>query len=84
MTASVWRPLVARASDACRRCVAPGGHGIRSPVLQPGMVFSVEPGLYVPRLGGFRHSDTVALTDGGIEVLTPYPRQLDDVIVDPR
>lgn len=52
-------------------------------VLQPGMVFSVEPGLYVPGLGGFRHSDTVALTDNGIEVLTPYPRDLEHMIVEP-
>jgi Xaa-Pro aminopeptidase len=51
-------------------------------LLQPGMVFSVEPGLYVPGLGGFRHSDTVALTETGIEVLTPYPRALDALIVD--
>jgi Xaa-Pro aminopeptidase len=53
-------------------------------VLRPGMVFSVEPGLYVPGLGGFRHSDTVTLTEMGIEVLTPYPRALDDMIVEPR
>jgi Xaa-Pro aminopeptidase len=51
-------------------------------VLQPGMVFSVEPGLYVPGLGGFRHSDTVALTETGIEVLTPYPRALEEMIVE--
>jgi Xaa-Pro dipeptidase len=29
-------------------------------VLQPGMVLTVEPGLYVAGLGGFRHSDTAA------------------------
>ena len=45
-------------------------------VLQPGMVFTVEPGLYVPNLGGFRHSDTVLITDGGIEIMTYYPRDL--------
>ncbi len=44
--------------------------------IQPGMVFTVEPGLYVPGLGGFRHSDTVAVTDDGIEMLTYYPRDL--------
>ncbi len=44
--------------------------------LLPGMVFTVEPGLYVPNLGGFRHSDTVVITDEGIEVLTYYPRDL--------
>jgi Xaa-Pro aminopeptidase len=45
-------------------------------VLEPGMVFTVEPGLYVPALGGFRHSDTVVITNSGIEVLTYYPRDL--------
>ncbi len=45
-------------------------------VLEPGMVFTVEPGLYVPDLGGFRHSDTVVITESGIEMLTYYPRDL--------
>lgn len=44
--------------------------------LEPGMVFTVEPGLYVPDLGGFRHSDTVVVTQDGIEILTYYPRDL--------
>ena len=47
--------------------------------LQPGMVFTVEPGLYVPELGGFRHSDTVAITDEGIEMMTYYPRDLESL-----
>ena len=45
-------------------------------VLEPGMVFTVEPGLYVPDLGGFRHSDTVVITEGGLDILTYYPRDL--------
>lgn len=49
-------------------------------VIEPGMVFSVEPGLYVPGLGGFRHSDTIAVTQTGIEFLTYYPRELKDLI----
>ncbi|MBI5670827.1 MAG: aminopeptidase P family protein [Chloroflexi bacterium] len=44
--------------------------------MKPGMVFTVEPGLYVPGLGGFRHSDTVVITSDGIEILTYYPRDL--------
>ena len=47
--------------------------------IQPGMVFTVEPGLYVPEIGGFRHSDTVAVTDEGIDVLTYYPRDLESL-----
>ncbi len=48
-------------------------------VLNPGMVFTVEPGLYVPQLGGFRHSDTVLVTDDGIELMTYYPRDIDSL-----
>jgi Xaa-Pro aminopeptidase len=47
--------------------------------MRPGMVFTVEPGLYVPGLGGFRHSDTVVITENGIEMLTYYPRDLDSL-----
>jgi Xaa-Pro dipeptidase len=47
--------------------------------IKPGMVFTVEPGLYVPNIGGFRHSDTVLVTEDGIEVLTYYPRDLESL-----
>jgi Xaa-Pro aminopeptidase len=47
--------------------------------IEPGMVFTVEPGLYAAGLGGFRHSDTVAVTESGIEFLTYYPRDLDSL-----
>jgi Xaa-Pro aminopeptidase len=48
-------------------------------VLQPGMVLTVEPGLYAPNLGGFRHSDTVLITEDGLEILTYYPRDLESL-----
>lgn len=48
--------------------------------IRPGMVFSVEPGIYVPGLGGFRHSDTVAVTESGLEFITYYPRDLESLI----
>lgn len=47
--------------------------------IEPGMVFTVEPGLYDPALGGFRHSDTIAVTDDGVEWLTDYPRDLESL-----
>jgi Xaa-Pro aminopeptidase len=49
--------------------------------IRPGMVFTVEPGLYAPELGGFRHSDTVLVTDDGIEILTYYPRDLESLVI---
>jgi Xaa-Pro aminopeptidase len=50
-------------------------------VCEPGMVFTVEPGIYLPQLGGFRHSDTVCVTDDGCRVMTDYPRALADLVV---
>jgi Xaa-Pro dipeptidase len=49
--------------------------------IRPGMVFTVEPGLYDPDLGGFRHSDTVLVTSDGIETLTYYPRDLASLVI---
>ncbi len=50
-------------------------------VVQENMVFSVEPGIYVPGLAGFRHSDTVVVRAGGAERITYYPRDLTSMIV---
>jgi Xaa-Pro aminopeptidase len=49
--------------------------------LERGMVFTIEPGLYDDEVGGFRHSDTIAVTDGGYELLTNYPRELEDLTI---
>jgi Xaa-Pro dipeptidase len=48
-------------------------------VIEPGMVFTIEPGLYDEQVGGFRHSDTVAVTPEGIDVLTDYPRDIESL-----
>jgi Xaa-Pro dipeptidase len=50
-------------------------------ILLPGMIISDEPGLYVPGYGGFRHSDTLVITETGCRRLTNYPRELDACII---
>ncbi|HME36017.1 MAG TPA: Xaa-Pro peptidase family protein [Candidatus Sulfotelmatobacter sp.] len=40
-------------------------------ILQPGMVITIEPGVYFPGKWGVRIEDMVAVTSGGCEVLTP-------------
>jgi Xaa-Pro aminopeptidase len=44
--------------------------------LAPGMVTSVEPGVYIPGLGGFRHSDVLLVTGEGATCLTDFPTDL--------
>ena len=45
-------------------------------VLQPGMVITIEPGAYLPGVGGVRIEDMVVVTKEGCEVLTPTDKEL--------
>jgi hypothetical protein len=46
------------------------------------MVISIEPGIYLSGVGGFRHSDTVLVTQSGHEVLTvKHPTKLEDLVI---
>lgn len=42
-------------------------------ILQPGMVITIEPGIYLPGVGGVRLEDDVLITEDGYEVLTSTP-----------
>lgn len=67
------------------------GHGIGLGVheppsvgarVEPGMVLSIEPGIYLPGLGGFRHADNVVVTEEGGELVSEFPRNLDSMLLD--
>lgn len=48
--------------------------------LRPGMIVTVEPGVYLPGWGGIRIEDDVLVTRTGHEVLTDVPKELDDCV----
>jgi Xaa-Pro aminopeptidase len=65
------------------------GHGVglevhEKPVVSPrsdgvveaGMVFTIEPGIYIPDWGGVRIEDTVVVTEDGYQLLTLSPKEL--------
>ncbi len=69
--------------------VHPAGHGIglavhEAPIvsahargsLEPGIVLTVEPGIYRPEFGGIRIEDTLVVQDGAPKILTESPREL--------
>ncbi len=49
--------------------------------LRPGMVVSIEPGIYELGYAGFRHSDTAVITEEGAELVTYYPRDLESLTI---
>jgi Xaa-Pro aminopeptidase len=50
-------------------------------VVEAGMIFSVEPGIYLPGWGGVRLEDLVLVTDRGCEVLTYLSKDLKDNVI---
>lgn len=54
----------------------PDVSGASEAVCQPGMVFSIEPGIYLPGEFGVRIEDLVMVTEDGCEVLNKYPKDL--------
>lgn len=49
--------------------------------LRPGMIVTVEPGIYLPGWGGVRIEDDILVTRTGHEVLTNVPKQLDECVL---
>ena len=50
-------------------------------MVEAGMLISIEPGIYREGLGGFRHSDTVLITDDACVSLTHAPDQLEELVI---
>jgi Xaa-Pro aminopeptidase len=50
-------------------------------VLEPGMVVTVEPGIYLPGFGGVRLEDDVLVTRDGCEVLTRVAKELEEMLI---
>jgi Xaa-Pro aminopeptidase len=50
--------------------------------MEPGQVYSIEPGIYIPGVAGYRHSDTILITADGVEMITYYPRDIEKLIID--
>jgi Xaa-Pro dipeptidase len=56
-------------------------HPMSEDVLEAGMVFNVEPAIYIDDDCGLRHCDVIAVTDDGAEVLTPFQDTIDRLIL---
>lgn len=54
----------------------PSMHANNDLKLQAGMCFTIEPGIYVPSIGGVRIEDMVFMTNSGSEILTQSPKKL--------
>lgn len=46
-------------------------------IFKSGHVFTVEPGLYIPGLGGVRHEDVILITEKGCRLLSHFPKTLE-------
>ncbi|KEK26129.1 Xaa-Pro dipeptidase [Bacillus gaemokensis] len=55
---------------------APGLAFRSETVLEPGMAVTVEPGIYIPGVGGVRIEDDIIVTSEGNEVITKSPKEL--------
>jgi Xaa-Pro aminopeptidase len=60
--------------NACPRI-----HPLSDEILLPGMVFNIEPAVYIADYGGMRHCNMVAVSETGSELLTPFLERQEDL-----
>lgn len=53
----------------------------RKAELRPGMVTTVEPGIYLPGIGGVRIEDDVLVTESGHTVLSSFPKDIESAVL---
>ena len=66
---------------ACQR-VAPRLSAASEAPLKPGMVVTVEPGIYLPGWGGVRIEDDVVVTKDGCRSFTDMPREILQLLIE--
>lgn len=55
-------------------------HPASNDIIETGMVFAIEPALYIPGFGGVRLEENIVVTETGYEVITAYPQRIDHLI----
>ena len=56
-------------------------HPVSEELLEPGMVFNIEPAAYIPDVGGMRQCNMVVVTGQGAELLTPFQNSPNDLVL---
>lgn len=59
----------------------PNVHKQNTECFQEGQVITIEPGIYMPNFGGVRIEDDVVVTKQGCQILNPYPKTFEDMIL---
>lgn len=54
---------------------------INEEIMREGMVFTIEPGVYVPEIGGVRIEDDIVVTKEGGLVINRFPKEFEDIII---
>jgi Xaa-Pro aminopeptidase len=58
-------------------------HPCSPDILEPGMVFNIEPGIYIDGYGGLRDCNMVLVSDTGCEVLSPFHWHASELVIEP-